>query len=310
VDVTEPTSPDPVPVGLEGLFPAASRPELGAARVHPALTAAPSWTDRYVPGRHGEVRVREYTPTGTAAGPRLVWVHGGGWVVGTLNDPEAHDVSMAVAAAGFPVTSVEYGLLPMFSVVGPTLLRPSPFRYPVSQDQVMDAWLDAQRTHGGPMWLGGASAGACLAAGVALRLRNGEGPAPVGLAFFYGLFHGVLPPASPALRRRLFGLTDLRVGQELVRRAAVNYAGSVQDLRNPAVFPAIGDLAGLPPVHLLNADRDILRSSAENFAHRLTAAEVVHEGWFLPGSTHGFLANPVSAEFRQGTHALAGWLRT
>lgn len=271
--------------------------------------AHPTWIERGVPGRHGEVRVREYTPSGEPAGPRLVWVHGGAWVVGTLSDPEAHDISMAVAAAGFPVTSVEYGLLPMFPVVGPVRLRPSPFRYPVSQDQVMDAWLDAARVHGGPMWLGGASAGACLAAGVALRLRNGEGPAAEGLAFFYGVFHGELPPASPALRRRLFGLTDLRVGQELVRRAAVNYAGSTELLRNPAVFPGLGELAGLPPVHMLNADRDILRSSAENFAHRLTLAEVVHEGWFIPSSTHGFLANPESDEFRQGTHALAGWLR-
>lgn len=105
-------------------------------------------------------------------------------------------MSMRVAAAGFPVTSVEYGLVPMFPVVGPLRLRPSPFRYPVPQDQVMDAWLDAHATHGGPMWLGGASAGARLAAGVD-RLRDGEAPAPLGLAFLYGLFHGVLPPASP-----------------------------------------------------------------------------------------------------------------
>jgi len=270
--------------------------------------AEPTWIERHVPGRHGELRVREYLPAGEPVGPRLVWVHGGGWVVGTLSEPEAHAVSMQVAAAGFPVTSVEYGLVPRFSVVGPLRLKPSPFRYPVSQDQVMDAWLDAERTHGGPMWLGGASAGACLAAGVALRLRNGEGPAPKGLAFFYGLFHGVLPEVSPALRRRLFGLSDLRVVQEMVRRAAVNYAGSVQHLDNPHVFPGLGELGWLPPVRLLNADRDMLRASAENFAHRLTEAGVPHEGWYLPGSTHGFLAQPETGFFRVGTQALTSWL--
>ncbi|MBP8921574.1 MAG: alpha/beta hydrolase [Micropruina sp.] len=270
--------------------------------------AEPTWIDRHVPGRHGEVRVREYRPAGDPIGPRLVWVHGGGWVVGTLDDPESHAVGMAVAGAGYPVTSVEYGLVPMFSAVGPLRLKPSPFRYPVTQDQVMDAWLDAQRTHDEPMWLGGASAGACLAAGVALRLRNGEGPPPLGLAFFYGLFHGVLPAVSPALRRRLFGLSDLRVVQELVRRAAVNHAGSLEHLDNPHVFPGIGDLAGLPPVHLLNADRDMLRASAENFAHRLTEAEVPHEGWYLPGTSHGFLALPDSDAFSAGTRALSRWL--
>ncbi|MFT4294715.1 MAG: alpha/beta hydrolase [Micropruina sp.] len=269
--------------------------------------AEPTWIERHVPGRHGDVRVREYRPS-EPIGPRLVWVHGGGWVVGTLAEPEAHLVSMRVAAAGFPVTSVEYGLVPMFPVVGPMRLRPSPFRYPVSQDQVMDAWLDARATHGGPMWLGGASAGACLAAAVALRLRDGEGEAPIGLAFLYGLFHGVLPPASASLRRRLFGLADLRVMQEMVRRAAVNHVGSAQELANPHVFPGLGDLTGLPPVHLLNADRDILRASAENFAHRLTLSGVRHDGLYLPGTTHGFLARPESEAFRLGTQALAGWM--
>ena len=270
--------------------------------------AEPTWIERHVPGRHGEVRVREYLPPGEVAGPRLLWVHGGGWVVGTLDEPEAHQVSLRVAAAGFPVTSVEYGLVPMFPVVGPMRLRPSPFRYPVPQDQVMDAWLDAQATHGGPMWLGGASAGACLAAGVALRLRDGEAPPPVGLAFLYGLFHGVLPPASAALRRRLFGLHDLRVMQEMVRRAAVNHAGSTEFLDNRNVFPGLGDLTGLPQVHLLNADRDILRASAENFAHRLTLAGVPHEGWYLPDTTHGYLARPETEAFHLGTRAIAGWL--
>lgn len=268
----------------------------------------PTWTERLVPGRHGEVRVREYLPVGAVAGPRLVWVHGGGWVVGTLDEPEAHLVSLRVAAAGFPVTSVEYGLLPRFPVVGPLKLRPSPFRYPVPQDQVMDAWLDAARTHGGPLWLGGASAGACLAANVALRLRDGEGPVPAGLAFQYGLFHGVLPAASAALRRRMFGLTDLRVGQEMVRRAAVNHAGSAEHLTNPHVFPGLADLRGLPPVHLLNADRDLLRASAENFAHRLSEAGVPHEGWYVPGTSHGFLAKPASPAFELGTQAMARWL--
>lgn len=268
----------------------------------------PSWTDRHVPGRHGDVRVREYTPAGPVKGPRLVWVHGGGWVVGTIDEPEAHLVSLRVAEAGFPVTSVDYGLVPKFPMVGPLRLKPSPFRYPVPQDQIMDAWLDAARTHGGPMWLGGASAGACLTANVALRLRDGEGPLPLGLAFLYGLFHGVLPPASRSLRHRLWGLADLQVVQEAVRRAATNHTGSADDLDNPHVFPGLGTLDGLPPVHLLNADRDLLRASAENFSRRLGEAGVPHEGWYLPGTTHGFLARPESDAFAVGIRALVAWL--
>jgi len=270
--------------------------------------AEPTWVEHSVAGRHGEVRVREYSPSGEPAGPRLVWVHGGGWVVGKLDEPEAHGVGMAVASAGFPVTSVEYGLVPMFPVVGPLRLKPSPFRYPVSQDQVMDAWQYAAREHGEPMWLGGASAGACLAAGVAVRLRGGEGPQPLGLAFLYGLFHGVLPQASVELRRRLFGLSDLRVVQEMVRRAAVNHIGSAEHLGNPAIFAGLAELEGLPPVHMLNADRDMLRASAENFARRLTRAGVPHEGWYLRGTRHGFLSRTDWPAFTAGTKALAQWL--
>ena len=270
--------------------------------------ADPTWIERDAPGRHGDVQVREYTPDGDPVGPRLVWVHGGGWVVGSLAEPEAHDVAMAVARAGFPVTTVAYGLVPRFSVVGPLRLKPSPFRYPVPQDQVLDGWLDAQRRHGGPMWLAGASAGACLTSSVALRLRDGAGPMPMGLGFFYGLFHGVLPRASTELRRRLYGLADLRVVQEMVRRAAVNHTGSTQRLRDPAIFAGLADLTRLPPVHMLNADRDLLRASAEDFAHRLTLAGVKHEAWYVRGSSHGFLARPESRSFRIGTDALAGWL--
>lgn len=270
--------------------------------------AEPTWLQRSVPGRHGEVRVREYSPAGEHRGPRLVWVHGGGWVVGELHHPEAHGVGMAVAAAGFPVTSVEYGLLPRFPLVGPMRLTPSPFRYPVTQDQVLDVWLDAANRHPGQMWLGGASAGACLSAGVALRLRDGAGPEPIGLAFLYGLFHAELPRESTELRRRLFGLTDLRVAQAMVRRAAWNHAGSADRLGDPAIFAGVAELAGLPVVKMLNADRDVLRASAENFAHRLTLAGVPHDSWYLPGTFHGFLAKPDAPAFDIGTAAIASWL--
>ena len=57
----------------KGAATAAEQPEV--------IVGQPTWIERGVPGRHGEVRVREYTPDGEPSGPRLVWVHGGGWVV-------------------------------------------------------------------------------------------------------------------------------------------------------------------------------------------------------------------------------------
>ena len=112
------------------------------------------------------------------------------------------------------------------------------------------------------------------------------------------------------------------------RRTMLEYMRGMRDIRS-VIFMAVKDLDGeilaqlgagasirgktpdlrsLGELDLLNADRDMLRASAENFAHRLTEAEVPHEGWYLPGTSHGFLALPDSDAFSAGTRALSRWL--
>ena len=61
----------------KGAATAAEQPEV--------IVGQPTWIERGVPGRHGEVRVREYTPDSGPVGPRLVWVHGGGWAGGIVS---------------------------------------------------------------------------------------------------------------------------------------------------------------------------------------------------------------------------------
>ncbi len=266
--------------------------------------------DRTITARHGDLRVRDYVPavsdTGAAA---LVWVHGGGFGAGGLDMPESHAVATALAAAGHPVTTVDYHLVPAFPLVGRFRLKPSPNRYPVPVDDVADAFLDTTARHPGrAVVLGGASAGACLAASAAIGLRDGATRAPAGLALAYGLFHARLPTVSAALRARLRGIARLGIGPEMIRRMTLNYVGDEALAADPAVFPGTADVHGLPRTLLVDADRDALRASGEAFAEHLRAAGVPLEVSVVHDARHGFLDKPAAPGFSQAITLLAGWL--
>lgn len=123
-----------------------------------------------VPGPHGDVPVRVYLPANPAGArprPLFVWCHGGGWVGGDLDMPEADATAREVCArSGAAVVSVDYRL----ATAG--------VHYPVPVDDVLAAWTWALQECSS--WgaspqravLGGASAGGNLAAGAALRLRD------------------------------------------------------------------------------------------------------------------------------------------
>jgi acetyl esterase/lipase len=85
-----------------------------------------------------------------------------------------------------------------------------------------------------------------------------------------------------------------------------NYAGSPEALRE--AFPGGGELAGLPPTLVLDADRDSLAASGEAFAAELAAAGVEVEHRIVPGTRHGFLNRPERPPFRLGIDAVTGWL--
>lgn len=273
-------------------------------------TGAFAVVDRTIDARNGPLPVRDYIPAEPTPGaPVLVWVHGGGFGAGSLDMVESHAVAKAIAASGWPVTTVGYRLVPRFPLIGPFRMKPSTHRYPVPVEDVLDAYVDVVRQHPGVgIVLGGASAGACLSASAALRLRDGAGPAPAGLVFAYGLFHARLPEATVELRARLRGLARLGVGPEMVRRMTLNYVGTSQLHDDPAVFPGTAEVGGLPRTLLVDADRDALRASGERFADHLRAAQVQVETVVIAESGHGFFDKPTSAAFDQGIRAITSWL--
>jgi acetyl esterase/lipase len=242
--------------------------------------------DDTLAGPHGPVPVRVYLPAGEGADrPGLVWLHGGAFLGGDLDMPEADWTAREICArAGAVVVSVDYRLC----VGGVT--------YPVPHDDVVAAvrWtrdhaavlgIDAAR-----LSLGGASAGANLAMGAALRLRDDDTWQPAALLPIYPLAHTVLPPATASLAARMAEVPPLlRFRPKDTDFFNTNYLGGPLSTADGYAFPALGVLEGLAPTLVLNAEYDDLRASGEAFAAQLALAGVDVRQVLVPGMLHGFL---------------------
>ena len=275
--------------------------------------------DMAVPGPHGSVPVRCYEASGAPAGaPGLVWVHGGAFAYGDLDMPEADWVARQLAARGVVVVSVDYRLAPAVDLGAEAGAAAPPATgacFPVPSDDVLAAftWTHKHATDLGidprRLSVGGASAGADLAAGASLRLRDGGGPRPHSVLLAYPIVHAVLPAASAELAAKLDGLrADERFAPETVAAMNLNYAGEQAVLANPYAFPGGHDLAGLPPTFILNSDVDSLRASGERYATELEAAGVPVIVLREEGTRHGHLNEPDQPAALASIGRMSAWL--
>ena len=272
------------------------------------------WDDTFS-GRHGPVPVRRYQPrTGTEGSSALVvWLHGGAFSHGGLDMPESHAVGLALAEAGHPVVAVDYRRVPPWRWWrGPRPGVLDGIRYPVPLDDVIDVVFQVRAeadAAGHELVLGGASAGACLAAAATLRLIREGQVGPDRLLLAYGTFHAELPPLSRELRTRIRGrhaFTQFR--PSTVERMNRNFVGRIETMADPFAFPGGHDLSGMPPTHVLDADRDTLRASGEAFARELTEAGVDMQYRVVAESGHGFLNRPGTSHFDDGIGIMHAWL--
>jgi acetyl esterase len=231
----------------------------------------------------------------------LVWVHGGAFVSGSLRMAEAHFVGLSLAARGIAVLSLDYRKA-LHGV-----------RYPAAADDVLTGWTWAVAEAGrfgvpaGRLHLGGASAGASLAAGVAKRLRDGAGEPPASLALVYPSLHAELPPGEPdRLAAVRADRSAVYFAPDWVAALSRHYG---DDLDDPYAFPANGDLSGLPRTLVLNCEVDTLRGSGEAFAERLREAGgevVVH---LEPSAVHGCLGEPFTVACANVLDRVDRWIR-
>jgi acetyl esterase/lipase len=262
-------------------------------------------TDRTAPGPHGPVPVRVYQPTtpGTQR-PLFVWCHGGGFVGGDLDMPEADATGREVCTlADAVVVAVDYRLA-KDGVHYPVPLDDAVAAYYWALDSAEELGADARR-----VTLGGASAGGNLAAGAGLRLRD-EGRAPAQLLLLYPLVHPVLPEPSEELHEKLVAGGGLHEFTPDVMKATVeNYVGAPADEAHAYAMAALGDLRDYPRTLMINCEYDALRASGEAFADALLAAGNDITVLLAEDVLHGHINSPWLPQAQQTYADMSAWVR-
>jgi acetyl esterase len=226
---------------------------------------------------------RVYRPAG-ASGilPVVVFFHGGGFVVCTLDTHDPYCRALATEA-GVMVVSVDYRLAPEHK-----------FPAGVEDCLVATEWvLRRARELGGDsgrVFVAGDSAGATLATVVALMLRDlGEAGRLAGQILLYPVAGYYDPPTvSYVEMAEGYGLT--RKGMIWFWDHYLNNRGEAGDFR--AVPLQAPSLAGLPQAFVVTAEYDVLRDEGQAYARRMEEAGVDVTHVFEEGMNHGFAASP------------------
>lgn len=256
--------------------------------------------DLTVPTRGGGVPARLYRPAGVPAGklPLLIWFHGGGWVVGSI-DSHDHVARAFCARAEVAVLNVGYRLAPEHPFPAGVEDAIDSFRW--SHAAAAELGVDPTR-----IAVAGDSAGSNLAAVVSWVTTRDGGPAPAYQLLFapatdvahldttsYGLFHS--------------GYFLTRTNIDWYIR---HYLGNTGDPSDPLVSPLLAeDLSGLPPTHVAVAGFDVLRDEGEAYAARLAAAGVPVSLRRHRDAVHPFINILVTDLGQRALHEAVGALR-
>jgi acetyl esterase len=231
-------------------------------------------SERTVTGPAGDLRLRIYTPLGTGPFPLMVFFHGSGFVLCSLDTHDGMCRNLC-AGGGCVVVSVDYRLAPEG-------------KFPAATDDCLFAtrWAAEHASEIGAdparIVVAGDSAGGNLAAVTALRVRDEGGPALRGQLLLYPVtdYH---TPGTPSYVENGEGYGLTRATMEWFwGHYLADAAHAVHPHASPLREP---DLSGLPPAFVMTAEYDPLRDEAEVYGRRLDAAEIAR----VAGMNHGFL---------------------
>jgi acetyl esterase len=267
--------------------PAAWDVPLEALRAGPELEIPEIWglpdevdevVDLMIPGPAAPLRVRVYRPRSTELLPVVIWFHGGGWVVGTL---DSHDPVCRALANRTPcvVVSVDYRLAPEWPF--PAALDDAWAATRWVADEALKLGADASR-----VVVAGDSAGGNLAAAVALRARD-SGPSLALQALIYPVTDFDFESESYA--RYESGLNLTRAKMQWYWEQYLAGADGLHPDASPLRAP---DLAGVAPALVQVAELDPLLSEGEAYAARLAEAGVPVTLTRYDGMIHGFIRMP------------------
>ena len=247
-----------------------------------ALMAPPAHvakvSERRIDGPDGSLKLRIYTPVGVGPFPLIMFFHGSGFVLCSLDTHDGMCRNLA-AGIGCVVVSVDYRLAPEH-------------KFPKGLDDCLKAtrWAAAHAAELGAdparIILAGDSAGGNMAAVTALRVRDEGGPMLCGQMLLYPVTDYHIPGTpSYAENAEGYGLT-----RDTMEWFWEHYLNDPVEAENSYASPLRApDLIGLPPAYVMSAEYDPLRDEAELYGKRLRSAGVPTEITRRLGMNHGFL---------------------
>lgn len=234
--------------------------------------------EHLIPVEGRDIPVRIYKPDAPSPMPLLVYLHGGGWVLGGLRQADA--VCRRLAKRGkCIVISVDYRLAPEH-------------KFPAGLEDtlaVLDWAFERAINFGGDfarLGVAGGSAGGTLAAAACLTARQ-RGTPPIR---FQILFNPVMNLAQMDTdSHRQYGTQGYGITTPMLEKRRDQYLSTREEQLDQRVSPLLAkDLRNLPPALILTAEFDPLRDEAERYAVRLEKAGIEARCVRYQGAIHGF----------------------
>lgn len=226
-------------------------------------------------GPQGQIRLRLYDREAKRGpGPILLFIHGGGWVLGDLETHEPFCIDLAIEL-DVPVVALDYRRAPEH-----------PFPAAVEDAVAAARWVAGASSQLGrrptSLFLAGDSAGGNLAAVVAAALRDEQAEVPVAGQWL------IYPATDPTVHYPSYD--QFCEGHVLTREGMKwfedSYAGPKDDWR---YSPLLAGAAGLPPTFVVTAGLDPVRDQGRAYAARCAEAGVETIYLEIEGTVHGFL---------------------
>ena len=292
------------PKPIEKLSPAEARKQPSPADAVMALLKAQGKStapeavgkveDKTFPGPAGPVPIRIYTPSGSGPFPVVLYIHGGGWVIATLDTYDASARALTNAAQ---------------AVVVSTHYRQAPeHKFPGAHDDTWAAyeWVlkNAKSFNGDStrVAIAGESAGGNMAAAIAMVARDRKVQMPVHQLLVYPVANHAFD--TPSYQEN----TNAKpLGKAGMQWFFGHYLKTTADGDNPRVsILRAGNLKGLPPATIITAQIDPLRSEGEMYANKLKDAGVDVRYQNYDGVTHEFFGMGAVVDKAKQAVQLAG----
>ncbi len=237
--------------------------------------------DRTIPGPKDspDITIRIYRPEKqTGRFPAILWIHGGGYILGDIDQEDFTSKKLALAAE-CTVISVDYRLAPEHPY-------PAPLEDCYTALQWLSAHTEELEVNKSRIAIGGASAGGGLAAGLAILARDRAEVETCFQLLVYPMINDCnVVPASNTLPDTLFWTRESNL---VGWRSYLGCEPGIEGISCYAVAYRATNLEGLPPAYVTVGDLDLFAQEDIDYSRRLIEAGVPTELHVYPGGCHAF----------------------